>query len=210
MNITDLQRRIKLPYFDYQKLKSALGDDSHERRTISLLIKKGLITRVKKGLYTWGESLSIPYSKEVLANLIYGPSYVSLEYALSYHGLIPERVEMITSVTTKRKKEFSTPVGFFSYEHLYPEAFPWGQTLVVVQNNITALMATPEKALLDLISLRIKEDVSASRFEDLLIDDLRIDEEEFSKLDRDKILELAMFYRSISVKNLSQFIKKRS
>jgi len=70
------------------------------RDKISDLLKKGTIIRVKKGLYVFGEdNRKKPYSKEILANLIYGPSYISLDYALQYHGLIPERVEAVTSVT---------------------------------------------------------------------------------------------------------------
>jgi hypothetical protein len=61
-----------------------------------------------------------------IANPLYGPSYISLEYALSYYGLIPERVESITSVTTKRSKKFITPLGSFSYEHIPLKAYPIG------------------------------------------------------------------------------------
>lgn len=209
MNVTDLQSRIKVPYFDYQKLKVALSGDTHERRTISTLVNKGYLTRVKKGLYTWGEKVNVPFSKEVLANLIYGPSYVSLEYALSYYNLIPERVEVMTSVTSKRKKEFKTPLGLFTYEHLYPDAFPWGQTLIKVQYNITAMMATPEKALLDYIALRVKGDIPASDFTEFLHLDLRIDEDDFENLDRSKMLELAALYRNGSIKSFIQYLKMR-
>jgi predicted transcriptional regulator of viral defense system len=75
--------------FDYQILQDALADYSRPRDKIRNLIKKKEIIRVKKGLYVLGDGhRKRPYSRELLANLIYGPSYVSLEYALSYHGLI--------------------------------------------------------------------------------------------------------------------------
>lgn len=196
----------KVPYLDYQKLKAALGDDSHERRSIGLLVKKGAITRVKKGLYLWGEKA---YSREVLSNLIFGPSYVSLEYALFYHGLTPERVEVVTAVTTKKKKEFETPVGLFTYEHLNAEVYPWGQTLIQTENGFTAMMASPEKAILDTIALRMKKDIEASDFENILFSDLRVDEDLFSKLDRDKLLSLCEYYKNKSIKSFSHFLKLR-
>lgn len=209
LDALNLRHKIDAPYFDYQKLKAALGDYSHERRAISDLIKKGAITRVKKGLYVWGDKLNVPYSKEILANLIYGPSYISLEYALSYYGLIPERVEIITSVTTKRKKEFNTPVGVFVYEYLSSQAFPWGQKLVKIQDNFTTLMASPEKAILDFISLKLKEEILPTEFEELLFSDLRIDQDGFRELRSDQFTELAHFYRSVNVKNFSQYISKK-
>lgn len=209
MNIIDLKTQIQASYFDYQRLKSALQDDSHERRTIGQLVKRKELTRVKKGLYIWGEKLNVIYSREILANLIYGPSYVSLEYALSFHGLIPERVEVITSVTTKRKKEFETPVGLFSYEHLYIDAFPWGQSLIKFHDGYTAMMATPEKALLDTVSLRIKSTLEISDVENLLFADLRIDESNFNRLNRSKLLELATYYKSSNVKIFTHYLKLR-
>ncbi len=68
--------------------------------------------------------------RKVLANLIYGPSYISLEYALQYWGLIPERVETVTSITGKRNKFFTTPLGNFSYRYLHKSKFIQGVLLV--------------------------------------------------------------------------------
>ncbi len=78
MDIIELKKSITAKYFDFQNLKAAIVDQSNERRFIGRLIKKGYIIRVKKGLYVWGEQLvSGGYSKKILANLIYGPSYYS-------------------------------------------------------------------------------------------------------------------------------------
>src|SRR5439155_24771651 len=102
--------------FDHSLLASALSSYSGVRQKINELLKSGTIVRVKKGLYVFGpEVRQNPICKETLANLIYGPSCISLEYALSHHGLIPERVETITSVTPKKNKEFNTPIGRFTY-----------------------------------------------------------------------------------------------
>ena len=82
---------------------------------------------MKKGLYIFGEEYRRkPYSREILANLIYGPSYISLDYALQHYGLIPERVEAITSVARGRSRKFSTPIGLFTYRMIPLNAFRIG------------------------------------------------------------------------------------
>ncbi len=110
--------------FDYQTLLSALKDYASPRDKISRLLRKNEIVRVKKGLYVFGQTGGKrKYSHEHLANLIYGPSYISLDYALHTYGLIPERVETVTSVTLDRTKSFSTPVGNFSFRKIGLKAY---------------------------------------------------------------------------------------
>ena len=133
MDIIELKKKIPAKYFDYQKLKVAIVGQANERRFIGQLIRKGHIVRVKKGLYVWGELLDFSgYSKKILANLVYGPSYISLETALSFYGLIPERVETVTSVTLKKNNLFKTPIGSFEYIQIYK----WVYATVVKLNNI--------------------------------------------------------------------------
>jgi predicted transcriptional regulator of viral defense system len=87
-----LRKIIPREEFDYALLTAALSEYAAPRQKINELLKSGVITRVKKGLYIFGPAYNqVPVCKEVLANLIYGPSCLSLEYALAYHGLIPER-----------------------------------------------------------------------------------------------------------------------
>jgi len=94
MAVEQIRRQIPTEEFDYQALSDCLKDYARPRDRISDLIKSGVIVRVKKGLYIFGSDYSRgPYSRELLANLMYGPSYVSLDYALGYYALIPERVE---------------------------------------------------------------------------------------------------------------------
>ncbi len=111
---------------------------------INELLKAGVITRVKKGLYVFASEYNqAPVCKEVLANLIYGPSCLSLEYALSYHELIPERVETMTSVTPKRDKQFQTPLGLFTYRYLAIDKYPHGIKQVWIDSQHPVLMAIP-------------------------------------------------------------------
>lgn len=163
--------------FDYNFIKHALRNYKNPRVKINDLLKKGEIIRVKKGLYVFGPSLARePFSKEVLANLIYGPSYISIEYALSFYNLIPEQVKTVTSVTNKRKKIFNTPVGTFTYRYINPVYYPYGITLHSHGRHHSFLIATKEKALADKLyfSTKISDEVQMT---DYLFDDLRIDRE---------------------------------
>jgi hypothetical protein len=189
--------------FDYNLIVCALSKYKNPRVKINDLLKKGKIIRVKKGLYVFGHELSRqPYSRETLANLIYGPSYISLEYALSFYGLIPERVEAVTSVTNKRKKLFTTPLGVFSYRHINPALFSYGITLYKVDNFHTILIATKEKALSDLIYFSDKI-IDENRMGKYLFENLRIEEGYLKNFNLQKVKKLAQLYG----KNVKIFYK---
>ena len=148
--IEAIRKEIPQEEFDYQTLMNCLKDYARPRDKISDLLQKGTIIRVKKGLYIFGEGYRRkPYSREILANLIYGPSYVSLDYALQHYGLIPERVEAVTSVSTGRSRRFSTPVGLFTYRMIPLQAYRIGMDRIDIRDGRAFLMATPEKALAD-------------------------------------------------------------
>lgn len=193
-----LRKAIPQEEFDYALLCGALSEYAGVRQKINELLKSGVIVRVKKGLYVFGPAYNNALvCKEVLANLIYGPSCVSLEYALSYHGLIPERVETITSVTPKREKEFETPVGKFTYRYLGFEKYPHGIEQVWIDSSHPVLMATPEKALCDYVVLNkvtgIKGSGAAIEF---LESDLRIDRENWTRFNPTILWKLNKFYRN--------------
>jgi len=189
--------KIPFPEFDYQTLLDALQEYRQPRMKISRLLADHTIIRVKKGLYVFGQSgyLQRPYSRELLANLCYGPSYVSLQYALHYHGLIPERVETLTSVTPTRNRAFSTPVGGFSYRAIPLEAFPVGMEQYKLPDGRHFLMATPEKALADTIAANGAgvENVSDMR---QFLTEFRVDINTVQVLDRRLLAEIAKRYRS--------------
>lgn len=114
--------------------------------------KKGFIKRLKRGLYTLYDTL-VP--DLYLANKLYEPSYVSLEFALSFHRIIPETVYEITSVTTKPTRRFEALGKIFSYQRIKKEAFT-GYS-VYRQRHIGAVLAEPEKAFVDLTYLRLRK-----------------------------------------------------
>jgi hypothetical protein len=142
---------IQLPAeFDYNLLLHALRDYKKPRDKIRSLIQNKDILRVKKGLYVLGKAYNKPYNKFVLANLIYGPSYITGQTALAFWDMIPERVELIISMTAKRKKQFETQVGRFSYLYCPKAAFNIGIRLEDAGDQKNILIASPEKALCDI------------------------------------------------------------
>jgi hypothetical protein len=119
--------------------------------------------------------------------MIYGPSYVSLEWACQHYRLIPERVSTVTSVTTQRSKTFQTPIGVFTYDHLSLKAYPLGIRITEFSDTQRALFATKEKALCDLLVIRRGLFKSKKHFKEVLFDDLRIEEEDLSTLDLESL-----------------------
>lgn len=169
---------------DYGFVMECLNAYKNPRVKLNHLLKIGALVRVKKGIYIFGKNFSRgPYSQQILANMIYGPSYISLEGACQYYRLIPERVTTVTSITTKRSKEFYTPIGLFTYDHLPVESFSVGVTLTGISETQYALIATKEKALADLLVLRRGSFSSKKHFEETLYEDLRIEEEDIGSLD---------------------------
>jgi hypothetical protein len=202
-----------IPYeeFDYQTLLDSIHGYARPRMKISGMLAKGDIVRVKKGLYILGESLRRrPFCRELLANLIYGPSYISLEYALHYHGLTPERVETVTSVTCGRSRTFDTPVGTFSYRMIPMEAFRTGMDRIELDDGRSFLIAIPEKALADRIVADRGAGISTQKeLHDYLLSGLRIDTAGLSQLNPDKLAEIARLYRSRRVKLLADMIRRK-
>ncbi|MBN2429816.1 MAG: hypothetical protein JXK94_15885 [Deltaproteobacteria bacterium] len=208
--ITTLRKAIPWEEFDYQVLLNVLQNYAYPRDKISDLLAKGVILRVKKGLYIFGNDYRIkPYTREILANLIYGPSCVSLEYALHYHGLTPERSEAVTSVTTKRPRQFQTPVGLFDYRNVPGTGFHIGMQRVEMPDGRAFLLASPEKALSDKMrgdrGLKIRTQKECL---DYLVHSLRIDEDDLANLDAALVKEIADAYASKRIQLLANLIKR--
>ncbi len=187
----------------------ALSGYRKPRDRITKLLASGVIVRIKKGLYCFGEIFrKEPLSREHLANLIYGPSYVSLEYALSYHGLIPERVEVVTSVTTRRSRDFNTPFGTFTYRMLKGRRYAIGSILETADKT-PFLVASPEKALADKVWADKRfSGLRMSDYDAYLTEDLRIDQHALSCLDRSRLQVIATAYDSAKIKNLLCYLKR--
>jgi len=169
----------------HQLLMSFLKDYKRPNDKLKALKAEGVIESIKKGLYIAGPKIRSSKPESVLlANQIYGPSYVSLETALSYHGLIPERVYETASMTTKPSKEFNTPAGLFTYTHLPLPYYAFGLNMVKLSSDQCAIIASPEKALCDKIvstsGVLLRSTTQAKAY---LLEDLRIEESSLKKLD---------------------------
>lgn len=150
---------------------------------LGLLERDGDIIRLKRGLYVCPEKVTGKIlSPELIANRLLTPSYVSMSTALRYYGLIPEAVYLTQSMTTKEPRKYDTPVGRFVYTRMKKEAFNIG-IRNVEEDGYSFLIASPEKALCDLIAdtpsllLRYRKEALA-----YLEEDIRFDMEAFFKL----------------------------
>jgi len=207
--ILQMRRKIVGEVFDYQVLMDALAEYRKPRDRITKLLTAGMVIRIKKGLYCFGEVFrKEPLSREHMANLIYGPSYVSLEYALSYHGLIPERVAVVTSVTTCRSRDFNTSFGTFTYRMLKGPRYPVGAILETT-GKTPFLVASPEKALVDKVwSDKRFSGRRMSEYDAYMMDDLRIDPHSLRSLDRMRLQAIAAAYDSAKINNLISYAKR--
>lgn len=206
----DRLKAIKTPYIDAQTLLCLLDDYRKPRECILRMVKNEELIRLKNGFYLIADKIKresntlIPY--EQVANLLYGPSYVSLEWALSFYGMIPERVHTITSMTTGRNKSYHTPVGDFIYYRLASDSYSIG----VIQKNSPDfeggfLMATPEKALADLV-FKTCRGLDKNQLQQELLESKRIDHEYLHQLNKALLREIAESYRSKSVNCLVDLI----
>ncbi len=154
-----------------------LKDYRQPNDKIKNLVKQGLLLPVRRGLYISGKEIGRQQPDPFLiAHHILGPSYVSLDSALSYYSLIPEKVYTITSVTTKTSRTFSTQVGVFTYTKLPLPYYSFGVRSIEITRNQRFLIASPEKALFDkIITTPGVEFRSMKATRTYLEDDLRID-----------------------------------
>jgi predicted transcriptional regulator of viral defense system len=148
----------KLPLFESEYLYAGCDNPQQVQRQLTDWVRAGQIIQLRRGLYTLAPDYQTeqPHSYVIANHLVRG-SYVSLHTALSYYDLIPEHVAVVTSVTTVRPGKWQNQYGHFSYQRIQPALF-FGFTYRQVTKTQWAYMATPEKALLDLIYLTSNAD----------------------------------------------------
>ena len=174
--MTELSEYGNIPV-SAQVLAEGLVGYNSPKDKISSLEREGNIIRIRNGLYVVSNRITNQnLSLELIANHLYGPSYISFESALSYHNLIPERVYVTRSASMGRGRSYETPLGKFTYTRVPEEYFSIGIQLVNREGRFSYLIASPEKALCDLIlgtrRVRIQ---SARAMHNFLLDDMRID-----------------------------------
>ena len=167
-------------YLTDSDLLNLLGRTGGFNNKIKTLVDNGVLERLKRGFYIAGPDYrSNPIDNFSVSNLLYGPSYVSLESALSYYGLIPEAVRTVTAIALQKPKHFDTKIGFFEYHKILASAVHTGVVSVENAFNGHCLIAVCEKAILDTVYLRF----SGDNVVDWLVNSLRIELTDLQSLD---------------------------
>jgi hypothetical protein len=191
MKLIRALKKLKAIPFTHSTLLSLLKDYKNPDDKIKQMIKKEEIIRLKRGLYVVSDVYTdmLP-SRELVASLLYGPSYVSMDYALSFYGLIPERVHEVTSITIKQVKAYSTPVGRFTYIKSPSCLYSIGLTTQENPDGTFFMLASKEKALCDKLLFSKKLSISSQKaMRHYLEEDLRIELSDLEDFDLDIIKE---------------------
>ena len=177
---------------------------ANPKTKLSRMVKKGKYFQIARGLYETDKNVP----GHLLAGSIYGPSYISFEYALGFYGMIPEAAYTITSATfeKRKKKKYETAFGTFTYRDVPSAAFPLNIRLIQ-EGSYFYRIAEPEKALCDqLYTMPPAKNIKL--LAELLFDDLRIEETELLKLEIEKIVFLSDRYHSTNIKKLITLLKR--
>ena len=193
--------------YDFQSLRIKYKEYSNLYQKINNECKKGILVKIKRGLY----SDDLYNDKEVIANICYNPSYISFEYALSYYGIIPEFVSTFTSATfgKKNNKLYHMKDSTYDYRSVPDEVFPIGILIMKNSKDISYKIASKEKALCDLLYSKYPVR-SIKDLKTLLFEDMRIDENELLKMNVEFIKEIAPLYHSNTLNVLKKYLNKET
>jgi hypothetical protein len=187
------------PIFDITSMRHALRGIVDQRGKIARLLETGELISLRRGLYASRRNLD----PLCVAGSIYGPSYISFETALAWHGMIPERVSEILSATIKRAASFENDFGHFRYLAIPKFVYPVGIHRIT-DSDLPFLIASPTKALVD----RIAREAGFRSIADVARwwKEMRI--ELISELDHSQLRECAEGYGRPSVRWLLRFAEK--
>lgn len=185
-------------------LKEELREYSNPVAKVKRMIDDGTLVPIIRGLYE--TDTSVP--GYLLAAAIYGPSYLSFEFALSFYALIPEAVYNFTCATFEKKKtkQYTTHFGVFTYRDVPSIAYP-ADIMLKEQNGYAYFIASPEKAICDML-YKTSPLKNLTGLKEYLFNDLRISTEDFMKLDLSKLYELCALYKTQNHRLLERFIRK--
>lgn len=175
------------PYFRSTTLPQLLGSGRVTLRQLNDWVKKGYVIQLKRGMYTLcDDDRSVGLSRYVLANELYSPSYVSLESALSYYGIIPEAVQSITSMTSKKTQSFQNEYGQFYYHHIKPNAY--GDYMIIKDEfQYSCKIATLERAIIDYLYIK----TAGMRYLEQDVFELSFRWQNLEKVNKRKLREIA-------------------
>ncbi|MDD4526286.1 MAG: hypothetical protein PHX95_10665 [Lachnospiraceae bacterium] len=183
-----------------------LSEYSAPANKLIRMVKAGTYIPIVRGLYETDPSVPGCY----LAGSIYGPSYLSFEFALSRYGLIPEAVYTFTSATydKKKKKEYHNAFGTYTYRDIPPGAYPAG-VLILTEGKYAYQIASAEKAFCDQL-YKMPPVHNLGDLRDMIFEDIRMDEEEVASLDKQMIDRIAPLYKCSNLKLVSRLMRKMS
>lgn len=186
-------------------LLESLSQYGNPNSKLSRLKKRGEVFPIIRGLYETDRDTP----GYLLAGSIYGPSYLSFDFALAYYGMIPEAVYAFTSATFEKKKNkcYKTMFGSFYYRDVPSLAFPFFIRLVK-EGDYYFRIADREKALCDKLYI-LPPVKNVHELEVLIFDDLRVDKDEFMTLDLEKVAYLSNKYGSTNIKKLSTLLRRK-
>jgi predicted transcriptional regulator of viral defense system len=151
MNFIEFRNRfVSLACFNTDQVYASYP--GFDRNNLGRWVNKGYLVRLRQRYFTFPEYRQQKDFAWYFANRIYKPSYISLQTALSFYGIIPEAVIQITSVTTLKTASFSNDFGEYSYKTFKNELM-FGYELKEMEGDRRIMFATPEKALIDLLYL---------------------------------------------------------
>ncbi|MCE5318876.1 MAG: hypothetical protein LLG04_16130, partial [Parachlamydia sp.] len=166
---------------------------------ITRLLANGVIIQIKRGLYAFTPDLQKnPLSLEVVAAALQQPSYISREYALYRYGILTEHAKLVTSMTTRRRKHFDTPVGSFDFYSLHPTKFRIGVEAKEITGVGGYLMATKEKAFADWVA-SLPTMSHAAVLRSFLFEESRIDPSFINQFNFDLLVEISQVYKNKNV-----------
>lgn len=188
-----IQDQLSKDFFTDADITNVIFGSANRRYALmKRAIAGGQLIPIRRGLYYLAPRYRRgPVNLFVVAQKVYGPSYISFESALAHHGWIPEAVRMITSATSRRSRDLDTPLGRFRYSHIACSPFLVGVSREVVGKE-SFWMAQPWKAIADYV-YSFKKDWTGV---DPLLRSLRIEEENLKETRKDTLLALKASYRS--------------
>lgn len=192
MNFPEFKNHFQnSPFILIQDILSLVKNPQAMRNQLSRWQKKGLLISLRRGVYMLSsQDRKIDVDKQVIANRLYEPSYLSLEYALNFYGLIPEHVVDLTSITTRKTMRFKNESGCFVYQHIAPKAFRGFKKMGDDKNSY--FMAEPEKAVVDFLYLNLSQFTKNAR--EILEHSLRF--QNIEELKRKRLMEFGKFFGS--------------
>jgi len=199
MNYTEFRKMVrKWPIISTRDIMLSSRGGQAMRNQLERWKRKGLLTMLRRGMFLMNENdRVIDPSRTYIANQLYNPSYVSLEYALGYYGLIPDRVSDVTSITTKKTMRYSNAAGVFTYQHVMPKAFR-AFTAQKDEEGLSFLMAEPEKALADYCYLHLA--LFQKKIRGVFEESIRL--QNVDSLRTKKVIEYAAFFENKKLLNV--------